>query len=207
MKDSYSSLVTAIVQAVRKKAQEIPKFRIERNGAIRILAYPLCKEADDWLGGLSNFSAAKPDIVDYEHTFAITQGGSRVIKTVENGIKKKVDCYAYSALKIAHCSLAQDMQVGLTSGLKLSVSNLTEEYGYAPYRGALCVEVKKSNGPPHSYDPRFCQNTDYCMIYVCVSGAEQIEDQSCATVAVPVIEKFFTEEQDGIYSFVYDTIF
>lgn len=194
------------MQTVRKKAQEIPKFRIERNGAIRILTYPLCKEADDWLGGLSNFSAAKPDIVDYEHTFAITPGGSRVIEIVENGIKKKVDCYAYSALKIAHCSLAQDMQVGLTSGLRLDASNPTEEYGYAPHRGALCVEVKKANGSLYSDGSHFGRNTDFCMIYVCVSGAEQKEDHSCAAAAIPVIEKFFNEQRDGIFGFVYDAI-
>lgn len=191
---------------MRAKAQEIPKFRIERNGAIRILAYPLCKEADDWLGGLSNFSAGKPDIVDYEHTFAITPSGSRVIENVENGIKKRVDCYAYSAMKIAHCSLAQDMQVGLTSGLRLGASSLTEEYGYAPYRGALCIEVRKGSGLSRSDGSRFRRNADYCMIYICVSGAEQKEDQSCAEVAIPVVEKFFIKKQDGPYSFVHGAI-
>lgn len=120
----YLELVKKIRDAVRERAQEIPKFRTSGNGAIRILAYPCRSDADVWLGGLSDFSRdergiGKDDIVDYEHTFAITPGGSRVITGVWDGVEQKVDCYAYSALKIAHCSLVQDKGAGLISGLGL----------------------------------------------------------------------------------------
>lgn len=181
--NAYSELVKQIREVVRKKAQEIPKFREEGNGAIRILAYPECEEADTWLGGLGNFSKHPYDIPDYEVTFAITSGGSRVITGIWGGVKQKVDCYAFSALKIAHCSLAQDLGYNLLSGLDLGDPHLTEDNGYGPYYGALCVEVSK-------HQERFCG------IYVCVSGADSKDDLKCAFKAVEVINNFFADEPE-----------
>ena len=199
MEKTYLELVRRIRDGVRKKAQEIPKFRDEGNGAIRILAYPCCKEADDWFGGLSNFAreygkyidptdtvkVGKDDIVDYEYTFAITAGGSRVMTGVWDGVEQKVDCYAYSALKIAHCSHTQDLGVGLISGIDLNDPYLTEDNGYGPHLGALCVEVTRGNTP-----------LDFCGIYVCVSGADSRDDLKCAFVAVDIIKEFFASEAD-----------
>lgn len=179
--NAYSELVKQIREVVREKAQEIPKFREEGNGAIRILAYPECEEADTWLGGLGDFSKRPYDIPDYEATFAITSGGSRVITGIWDGVEQTVDCYAFSALKIAHCSLAQDLGYNLLSGLDLDDPHLTEDNGYGPYYGALCVEVRK-------------ERSRFCGIYVCVSGADSKDDLKCAFEAVGVIEKFFAEE-------------
>lgn len=189
LKQSNTKLVRAIRDSVRRAAQSVPKFSRTGNGAIRILFYPCCREADDWLGGLSTFSTASlfdgdiigsTDITDYEFTFAITPGGSRVIEGEWDGEKRTVDCYAFSAMKIAHCSHAQDARVGLLSGLDLD-KKLTEEYGYGPYRGALCVEVKRNS-------------INWCGIYVCVSGADSDDDLKCAFVAIPEIKDFFEKE-------------
>ena len=185
MGKNYLRLVRDIRDAIRKKAQEIPKFRDEGNGCIRILLYPLCKKADDDFGGLSSFYPH--DIADYEFAFAITPGGSRVITdSTGDGGECKVDCYAFSALKIAHCSVAQDMGIGLLSGI-VDDPSLTEECGYGPYLGALCVEVKRS-----------CTSCDpYCNIYVCVSGADSSSDLRCAYAAIDVIVDFFASKPDG----------
>ena len=181
----YLELVTQIRDAVRKKAQEIPVFRKTGNGAIRILAYPLCKEADEWLGGLSDFrNPENPDIVDYEHTFAITAGGSRVIEAFWSPDKQLVDCYAMSAMKIAHCSRAQDLGAGLVSGINLNNPHLTEDNGYGPYEGASCVEVRVQHKETN-FDMLFCG------IYVCISGANQKDDQECSKAGVRVIHDFF----------------
>lgn len=195
MEKTYLELVRRIRFAVREKAQEIPKFRNEGNGAIRILAYPCCKEADVWLGGLSVFgrelnpftgtTRGSNDIVDYEHTFAITAGGSRVMTGVWDGVEQRVDCYAYSALKIAHCSRAQDLGAGLISGIDLNDPYLTEDNGYSSHLGALCVEVMRGHTP-----------SDFCGIYVCVSGADSKDDLKCAFAAVDVIKEFFASETD-----------
>ncbi len=198
----FTNLAQTIRDTVRTKANDIPAFRRSGNGAVRILIYPLCAEADEGLGGLSDFSGSVPDIADYEFVFAISPGGSRVIDVVEHGREATVDCYGYSALKIADCSLAQDLGVGLASGLDFDRADRTEEYGYAAHRGALCVVVKKAryetvNGEPSvEYD-------DFCGIYVCVSGAKSDEDYACALEAIPVIKDFFLEA-DGMWAFEYE---
>ena len=198
----FTNLAKTIRDTVRTKANGIPAFRETGNGAIRILAYPLCAEADESLGGLSDFGGSVPDIADYEVVFAISPGGSRVINVVENGRKATVDCYGYSALKIADCSLAQDLGVGLVSGLDFLRADRTEEYGYAAHRGALCVVVKRVkcstvNGEPSvEYD-------DYCGIYVCVSGAKSDEDYACALEAIQTIKDFFLEA-GGMWAFEYE---
>ena len=191
----YTDLVKEIRDAVRRKAQDIPKFRNEGNGAIRILAYPMYQEADEWLGGLSEFrkefnpcagtSRGYNDIVDYEYTFAIAPGGSRVMTGEWDGVKQKVDCYAYSALKIADCSRSQDEGRGLMSGIVTEDKYRREDNGYGPYRGALCFEVYSS---PHRL---------FCYLYVCVSGAESDEDLECTKAAISVVKKFFEDAQNG----------
>ena len=189
MSSMLATIACKIRDVVRDKAQEIPKFREgSGGGAIRILAYPACREADDWFGGLGDFSKTPYDIPDYEVTFAIKTGGSRVTTGVWDGVEQRVDCYGYSALKIAHCSLAQDLGVGLLSGLNLHKPHLTEDNGYGPYLGALCVEVNWTNGD-NIIKP-------FCGIYVCVSGADSADDLRCAIAAIEVIKEFFTDK-DG----------
>lgn len=187
MNQLYTELVRDIRDAVRVRAETVPKFSDEGNGAIRILAYPCCNEADDWLGGLSTFGR-KDDIADYEHTFAITPGGSRVVTGVWDGVKQKVDCYAYSALKIAHCSLAQDLGYTAVSGLDLRTKYLTEDNGYGPHPGALCFEIGKRTDDSSDPEP-------FCGIYVCVSGADSKDDLKCAIAAVHVIVEYFARER------------
>jgi len=196
MKRRYSELVVAIRDAVRLKAQEIPKFKESGNGAIRILAYPCSAKADYWLGGVGDFNSH--DIPDYEHTFAISPGGSRVINGIWDGVKQAVDCYAYSALKIAHCSRVQDKGLGLLSGVNMNDPNLVEENGFSSHRGALCVEVEQSSfyrsvcGAILPTEPK-----NFCSLYVCVSGADSNDDLRCAFAAVDVIKKFFDDENKG----------
>ena len=195
MNKTYRELVLKIVKAVREKAQEVPVFKESGNGAIRICAYPLCKEADDWFGGYGHFpeensseaQRTPTDIPDYEHTFAITPGGSRVIKGTWDGVEQTVDCYAYSALKIAPCSHAQDLGFGQISGLDLKDPNLVEENGYACHKGAIVFEITVCHHPGPL--------KDFCGIYVCVSGASSEEDLMCAVTAIEVIKEFFTNEE------------
>ena len=191
---TFQELAVLIRDTVREKAQEIPKFRDEGNGAIRILVYPLCKAADVWMGGMGDFDKeGSPDIPDYEVTFAITSGGSRVIRGVWDGVEQKCDCYAYSAMKIAHCSRAQDVGAGLLSGLELNDPDLTDDNGYGAHRGALCVEVGVRD---------ICGRlSEFCGIYVCVSGADSEDDLECAFTAVPKIEEFFRNKAEETVRF------
>ena len=84
--------------------------------------------------------------------------------------------------------------LGLLSGI-VNDPSLTEDCGYGPYRGALCVEVKKARTTSDTDGSRSYEDvSDYCGIYVCVSGASSSEDLRCAAVAIEVIEDFFKHE-------------
>ena len=195
-------LIKAILEPVRIKAKEIPVFRRTKNGAVRICIYPLCAEADKWLGGLSNFGDLTRDIVDYEVVYAILPGGSRVINVFEHGRNMTVDCYSYSALKVADCSLAHSLGIGMRSGLNFIRKGRTEKYGYAAHRGALCVVVKKVKYDTVDGEPSV-EYDDYCIVYVCVSGAKSDEDYACALEAISPIKDFFLEA-GGMWAFSYE---
>ena len=193
MKKTYKELVIMIRDAIREKAMSVPDFRNTGNGAIRITTCPYCADADEWLGGFGNFKFLNgkfisADIVDYEHCFSITPGGSRTITTKDKS-KEKVDCYAFSAMKVAHCSLAQEE---LNRDVSISGSytgpQIDEEHGYAPYAGAICISVKTVYSSDKTEE-------DYCDIYISVSGADsEVDDVDCAFAAAGVIRDFFREE-------------
>lgn len=210
MKKEFRELQKQIRDAVRKAAQGIERFRETGNGAIRITAYPRCEEADEWFGGLGEFRPMhqsvdtavlaggdnRPDdIPDYEVVFPIVSGGSPVINyDGEDGKKHKRNCYAFSAMKIAHCSLAQHMRVGLSSGADLSDPDAVEENGYGPYKGALCAMVNTIIDND-SADENSTKTLPFCGIYVCVSGALSWQDKECATAGIRAIEEFFRDER------------
>lgn len=194
--ESYGYLLKSIRDAVRKEAQKIPKFRDEGNGCIRVTFCPCCPDADEWLGGLSEWTQAyggawlsnKKDIVEYEHVFTITHGGSHTMVGDWGNGPEKVNCYGYSALKVAHCSLARKRGVALKSGVDLGDKDLTEDNGWSAHYGAICLEIKKK----HDKEWR-----DYCRIYVCVSGADQLEDLQCAKAAIGEVKKYFYAKDYG----------
>ena len=72
----------------------------------------------------------------------------------------------------------------MLSGLKLNDPDLTEDNGYGPHLGALCVEVKaKTVGKKRA--------TKFCGIYVCVSGADSVDDLKYAFAGIRAISAFF----------------
>ena len=88
LEKAYSALVRQIRDAVREKAQEVPKFRDMSIGCIHILTYPCCKKADEWLGGLSDFEhEGAPDVADYEHAFTVTPSESCIITATEGNFE------------------------------------------------------------------------------------------------------------------------
>lgn len=196
MKKPYNDLVLQISNAIREKALEIPVFKESGNGVVRIKARPYCKDADDWFGGLGTFSDRGVDAPDYEHTFTISPGGSDTITGVYDGIKQKVNCNAYSALKIAHCSYVNDQSIGLESGLGLGIDSflnpLTEDNGYADHYGAICIEL--SRPALYKFVRGYSETSlKFCEIYICVSGASSEDDRDCAFVAIDVIKDFINK--------------
>lgn len=192
MKKAYLELVKQIRNAVRKKANNIGISE----GCIRILAYPCCELADQWLGGLSDFRGASSDIADYEYTFSIEPYGSRIaiITDKESGARRKIDCYGLSALKIAHCSYSQDEKKCLLSGVLSPFPYIKESNGYCPELGAFCAEVN-CNEISNENGELVVKKRDFCEIYISVSGDKDTTDPEdnlrCASAAVDIIEEFF----------------
>jgi hypothetical protein len=199
---NHRTLVANLRDELRKEVLKIPVFKESGRGAIRIMFYPESEDADYWLDGLGKYkrgSNGEPsekgnDIVDYEWCFPAVEGGSRVIEFDYEGQHQYCDCYAYSALKIAHCCKAQTLGVGLSSGLDLEPDPdkpiYTENNGYAAHKGAIAIEVTQAKMNSFGY-PMFYQ---FMLIYICVSGATSEEDEQVALSAIPVIEAFFKEE-------------
>ena len=180
-------LIDGIKKAVRKKAQEVEKFRESGNGVIRIRILAESEKADHWLGGKGKFKDFEdPDIANYEFEFAITPGGRDIVTGTWDGVKQQVSCYGYSALKIAHCALAIEQGKGQISGLDLETPYLKEDNGFGPEYGALCVPVLRKSKP-------------FCKIFVCVSGADSEDDLKCAIPAIKVIKGFFESMKYGCF--------
>ena len=184
---NFKELIYKIVTEVRTEAMKVPKFRDSRNGAIRICASPKTKRADDCIGGLGVFDRvvledgcySVNDTPYYEWTYSIMPGGSCTITGVWDGVKQTVNCFAFSALKIAHCMKAQEEGAGFRSGLKLKRSKyLTPDNGYGPYSGAIVFEIKDG------------EKNDFLYLYVCVSGVDSADDEKCAAAAIPVVSDF-----------------
>jgi hypothetical protein len=127
----------------------------------------------------------------YEYTAPILSSGSYVAEFKENGMIVKVDTYSVTAMKIADCLRAQDLNAGLFSGLPHSGRQKNDtENGYAEWLGAVCFKVRKRD---EWDDDKW---SEFCDIYVCVSGAKQEEDLQCAMCVAPEIKGFFGAEGD-----------
>ena len=76
---------------------------------------------------------------------------------------------------------------------RLNDPDLTDDNGYGAHRGALCVEVGVRD---------ICGRlSEFCGIYVCVSGADSEDDLECAFTAVPKIEEFFRNKAEETVRF------
>lgn len=189
MCEGWRNVLNWTFKVVRAVAAGIERFRTSKQGCIRICAYPLCSEADEYFGGLSTFSEDGNDIADYEYTLAIAPGGSREAEFMEDDGKISVDTYGVTAMKIADCSRAQDLGLVPLSGLSYPERQMEDpECGYGKWLGALCVEVSKRdvNG----------KWSNYCGIYVSVSGADEKADLICARAGADMIARAFQMRGD-----------
>lgn len=182
---NYQNLLWRIVGGVRRAARAIPVFRDSHNGCIRITVVPLSREADAWLGGgTCDFGApeASADIVDIcerEFVYKIDPRGSHTIQYVcDDGHTEPVNCYGYSALKIAFASWKRKFAATTRKGELLDdvLTNVhyrqetqffTEDNGWSVHEGAVYTTV-------------MLNGEDFIRLYVCVSGAKASEDKQCA---------------------------
>ncbi len=188
---TYQELASTIVKAVRERAATIPAFRDSHNGCIRITMVPLCKDADVWLGGMSNYqtwlNGEEQDVCEREFVYKIDPRGSHTIQYVcEDGHTEPVNCYGYSALKSAW-ALDQHRRRKVGDSSEPYMGYFIEENGWSTHCGAACTTITL-NGE------------DFIDLCVCTSGAKQDKDMECSLVGILEAQEFF-EHYSGVAKF------
>ncbi len=168
-------LVVKVVRSIREAAEEVKIFRESHNGCIRLTFVPLCWEADVWLGGLSEYDEFGKviDVNEYEFVRKIHPGGSHTIQWVDpkDGHVEPVNCYAYSALKVAY--LSRLCREGLTRATDSGreKGHFIEENGWSTHAGASVTTAYYGDIP-------------LFRMYATVSGAESTEDAECSRAGI-----------------------
>jgi len=172
MSVDLNEVINSIVDCGRTVKDNIPVFKDTGNGCILIVARPLCREADGWLGNLSRYDDNGDAIDVNEYVFArtIAPGGSHTIqwKNPDDGHIEPVNCFAYAMMKVAY--LARLAKLGITSDQDEEANRsgyFCEENGYSRHKGAVCTTVYFDGKP-------------LMRLYICFSGAHESEDLECA---------------------------
>lgn len=188
---TYQELASTIVKAVRGRAATIPAFRDSHNGCIRITMVPLCKDADVWLGGMSNYqtwlNGEEQDVCEREFVYKIDPRGSHTIQYVcEDGHTEPVNCYGYSALKTAWASWKRKFDDAVRKGLGETFSDFqfrqhtqffTEENGWSMQSGSVYATISVAE-------------VDFIRLYVCTSGAKSDEDEQCSLYGMLAAQEY-----------------
>lgn len=164
--------INYIVDQGRIAKDKIPVFRETGNGCILIVARPLCKEADVWLGNLSHYDSHGLPIDVNEYVFArtITPGHSHTIQWEDpkDGHTEPVNCFAYAMMKVAYLSRLAKLRITSEQDTEAnSTGFFCEENGYSRHKGAVCTTVYLGTKP-------------LMRLYICFSGATEDEDLECA---------------------------
>ena len=182
---SYRELIQDIRRAVRNRTATLPTLQ-GNNGCIRILFRPLCPEADAWSGG---FGFEENDIPEYETVFTLKPNGSHTV--MENG--HPVNCYGFSALKVASCSKNRAHH-----GIRLSYSDQSKSNpdivpmnGFANFRGCTCYTIMQLRRDSNGIE----REINWARIYIAVSGGASEEDEKAACSAFQTIQKAFSDEK------------
>ncbi len=177
-----NEVINQIVDQGRLVKDNVPVFKESGNGCILIVARPLCREADIWLGNLSRYDAdGKPiDINEYVFARTIAPGGSHTIQwhSPGDGHIEPVNCFAYAMMKVAY--LARLVKKGITNEEDTEANNtkfFCEDNGYSRHKGAVCTTVHLDGEP-------------LMRLYICFSGASSEEDLQCAEAVTVSTRKY-----------------
>lgn len=191
----YQDLVHYIVNRARQAACAIPEIRDGKNGCIRITMVPLSTLAESWLGdGLSDFGkfpdANAKDVCEREFVYKLNPAGSHTMQYVcEDGDTVPVNCYGYSALKVAYVSWKRKFDEWVTKNnipetleaneLRKKLKYFVADNGYTVDGGAVLVTIK-------------LDDTDFMRLYVTVSGAQSgFDDEHCAIAGILGVKEYF----------------
>lgn len=206
---TYLELADKIKDAVREKAKDVPLFKKNQAGAIRITAFPHCAEAYAWLNGNVNLHYSGLENFDFEdsaiceRTYPIVKGGKLTNDFGSRADPKRVDFYSYTAMKIAYLLLIKDNLDTVPTTYKSSMScrlkydkDIIARNGYGVCDGAVCVPIAKepiNNILCGDFDDPY----DFIDLCISVSGANPEEDEMCALAGLEVFEEF--DPDNGLF--------
>lgn len=156
-----------IIEACRDAAATLKGFE-DGDGAIRLCYIPQGAAGVDLLDGNTCYADR------YEVVARIRSSGNYVLN--RDGRGEPVDTYAFSALKVAACLRAYELELSARSGEKLG-EFYDEAHGFAPYKGAALYQMSQDNKV-------------FGLLIVSVSGATQEEDEEVALAAESAMRKW-----------------
>lgn len=163
---SSQRLVMEIAQAARYKAMTYPEIQESKNGCTRITMAPLSSWADAWLGGIGDFDAN--DVCEREMVYKLHPEGSHTMQYVcEDKTEVPVNCYAYSALKVAFVSFLRKCKRKVAD---LPATVYIADNGWARDEGTVYMTV-------------YLDGEAFLRLYVTVSGFQKGEDDEICAIA------------------------
>lgn len=193
---NLNTTVSEAVDSARESAEKIPIFAETGNGAIVLMAVPLCREADVWLGNLStcNLDGDVLDAHEYIAVRTIRPGGSHTIQWTDpdNGHAEPVNCLAYAMAKIAYLShlVKEDIPSRDDDEHK---DEFLEANGYSWHKGAVCITV-------------YYGGKAVLRFYIVFSGATEDEDQRCANRTTKLFVDYLKEILGDEFKFHKQTV-
>ena len=192
---TYMETLEEIRDNVRRVASALPSTATQ-NGCIRITFCPLCEEANAWANGMTYNPDDRPE---YEAVFTMHPSGSHTVTEADG---TTINCYGFSALKVASCSHNRAKH-----GIRLSYSNasahnpqIIPQNGYANYPGCVCYTIvgEKIIHKDDFFDGESTHAVDYdwARIYIAVSGGTSQDDTRAANAAHSVLSRIFGKEKN-----------
>lgn len=194
-------LLQRIKIGARKRASTFEEFKENRNGCIRITVVPLSLLAEYWLGGgLSSFSeqpGSPDDVCEREFTYKLFPEGTHTMEFVcKDGHVEPVNCYGFSALKVAFVSWKRMFEFHMEQKkysknmrktlFKQETEYFTPENGYTLDKGCVYTTIKLGG-------------EDFMRLYVTVSGAQAgAVDEICASEGMRAGQEFLEDINENI---------
>ena len=182
-----SDFAGRVLCAVREEA----KNQGITQGAMAICFAPTANLTREWL----NTPEGTFGEASVTYTYPIVDGGSTIYADADGN--EKGDCAGVVAMKITAAKRAimhHDASHHLASRQEHTSGACPDQYngnGRINWKGCIAVPIGYLTGG-------WCgrQGSDVMMIYICVSGGTQIQDEAAAWAALPVIRDIINKE-DG----------
>lgn len=180
-----------IVGTVRLTANTYAEMQQSKNGCIRITMVPLSGLADEWWLNGHEGEFDPHDVCEREQIFKLNPDGSHTMTYhCEDGHTEPVNCYGYSALKVAYASWERRFDAWVKKNevpedlasveYRRQTQYMVAENGYSLDGGVVCATIRL-NGE------------DFMRLYVTVSGFMKGEDDEvCALAGMKAAQEFLT---------------